>query len=145
MAIANEDEIIVPKKIPLDCRLVAGIVAIRALMFFILGSLLLFTNARFTERDSRPILWGIVWIDSEIESGLYFYFLALWRFTTAYGIYHIRKYGWWCLLALMLYNLPNDLWMYSSFKKEVLITSITEIIVLIWLWYRRKLYKGKIT
>lgn len=142
MAIANEDrtKCIVSKNIPLDCRLVAGIVAIRGFVFFILGSLLLFTNAYFTEQDSRPILWGIIWIDSEIGLGSYLSFMALWRFIAAYGIFRIRKFGWWCLLVLMLYNLPNKIWMYYSFKRQVLITSIIQIIVLFWLWYRRKLY-----
>ena len=144
MAIANEDKIkcIIQERIPLDCRLVAGIVAIRGFVFFSLGSLFLFTNGYSPEGDSRPILWGSIWINSEIEFGLYFYFLALWKFTTAYGIFRIRKFGWWCLLALMLYNLPNDICMYSSFKRQVLITSIIQIIVLLWLWYRSNLYKG---
>jgi hypothetical protein len=142
MVIANFDSIkcIVPKKIPLDCRLVSGLVAIRGFVFLILGSLLLFTDAHFTRQDSRPILWGIIWIDSEIESGLYLSFMSFWIFITAYGIFHIRKFGWWCLLVLILYNLPNELLMYSSFKRQVLITSIIQIIVLLWLWYRRKLY-----
>ena len=142
MDIATEDrtKCIISKNIPLDCRLVAGIVAIRGFVFFILGSLMLSNYGDFPEGGSRPILWGSIWISSEIEFGLYLSFMALWKFTTAYGIFHIRKYGWWCLLALMLYNLPNDMWMYSSFKRQVLITSIIQIMVLFWLWYRRKLY-----
>lgn len=140
----DQDEVKLPslsnRKMPLDARIVGWVVVVPAFVFLLLGFLFLIGFSYITSPDTRPALFGIVSLGSEVEFGIYWFCIGLTRGFSAYGIIKGRKFGWWCLLVLSVNSIFDDLAMLPRYKVAILITTVINIAIIAWLVYRRRLY-----
>ena len=128
------------RKMPLDARIIAWVVAIPAFVFLLLGLLFLIGFSYITSPDTRPALFGTLSLATELQFGVYWFCIGLAGLFSAYGISKGHKFGWWCMLILLIDGIFNDMVMLPRFKVSILTTTGISIVIIAWLVYRRRLY-----
>ncbi|MCD4830524.1 MAG: hypothetical protein K8R02_01800 [Anaerohalosphaeraceae bacterium] len=135
-----EQNIILNKKTSRETNIIAIIVALPACLFFLLGVSLLIGFADIPHQDSRPALFGMVWLVSELEFGIYYILISSATMLTVFGIVRKYKWGWWFLIILSVYHIINNFLVLPRFETSITIIAIIKIGIIFWLIYRREFF-----
>ena len=129
-----------PKKMPLDVRIVKWFLFVVSFISFCIGLLLLSGLSHISSTDHRVILFGILSLTSGLSFGIYYSCMGFMAFFCGYWLSKRAKLGWWCLFIESMYNSSDALLIFSHHKLSVLIGISINLGLIIWLFYRRRLY-----
>lgn len=127
-------------KMPLDAKVIGWLIVIPAIVFFLIGLLLLIGLADIPFPDARPAMFGIISVVSEVEFGVYFFCIGIIGILTGYCIATGRKCGWWCLLVLFINDFFNGIMMLPRYETTILTSTLIKLVLIVWLIKRRQLY-----
>lgn len=134
------------KRMPLDVRIIAWIIVASAIISIFSIVLLLCGLIRFPSGYSRPILFGLISLDSNLSLGIYSSVTAALDLICAYGLIRGQAYAWWLILILYLCGLADTLLIYFEAPITATLSLCMTVAIIVWLVYRRGLYNigGKV-
>ena len=133
----------IPKKwkAPIDVKIVAWF-----LIFFgilgLLSSILLMTGIAYSRPDTpRKVFFGLIILVSDEYSGIYYLMFGSLNFFTGYIIKKGKKPGWYFAFFGSIIGISDAILLGLSVHKiSGTIGIFMELVLIIWLIYRRKLY-----
>jgi hypothetical protein len=128
------------RKLPKDIRIIVWILAVLAVIYFVLAALFLSGTSKFVSEGARPALFGLLSLVSETSSGMYFLVLGVAGLISVYGLKKGFKFGWWLVLVLSINSILDGLPLLKNHTVGVLITTSIRILLIFWLFYRRRFY-----
>lgn len=123
-----------------DVLIVGGFLIIMSLLFLAIGVILLARIGSFFQIERRQIIFGLILISTEKDFGLYYLFLAVMTAVSGYTIITGYRLGWWLALTFSIYHLSDSILILLQYPHQSLISICIDIIIVIWLILRRKLY-----
>lgn len=134
------------KRMPLDVRIIACLFVASAIIIFFMVALSFFGVLHFNPDYSRPVLFGLVSLDSDFTSATYYSLFAVLDLICAYGLIRGRAYAWWLMLILCLWGLADTLLIYFEAPITATLSLCMSVAIIVWLVYRRGLYNigGKV-
>lgn len=128
------------RRMPLDVQIIAWIIVASAIISIFSIVLLLCGLIRFPSGYSRPILFGLTSLDSNLSSGIYSSVTAALDLICAYGLIRGQAYAWWLVLILYLCGLADTLLIYFEAPITATLSLCMTVAIIVWLVYRRRLY-----
>lgn len=124
--------------IPLDVKIVS-------LFFLILGGisvpLILLTIIGIGRFPSpKPVLGGLILLSSHLSIEVLEFLIGVIFVVTGYGLAVKWKHGWYLCLFVSLYGILDAVSMLKKFPASTFITICMDLGIIIWLFWRRRLY-----
>ncbi len=127
---------------PIDIIIISWVLRMVFAVALLAGVLLLVGFITFPDPEFRPILFGLIYIKSELEFGIYWTLTGSLGLLASIGLTKLHKYSWWVLLILILEIAVNSLIMLPKFIYSGSIGKAIEISLIVWLFCRRGYYIG---
>ncbi len=128
------------ENMPLDLKIIGTLIEIISLFFFLLGLLFASDIWTTTQPETRPAVFGMLLLSSDISFSINFLTIGFFGFFSGFGISKGHKFGLWLLFILLADDVINGMIMFAEFKKTVIVTFAIEFILVIWLFYRRRFF-----
>ncbi|GEM_PF-5067133 len=127
---------------PIDIIIISWVLRTVFAVALLAGVLLLVGFITFPDPELRPILFGLIYIKSELAAGIYWTLTGSLGLLASIGLAKLHKYSWWVLLILIMENVVMSIIMLPQFIYSGSVVLAIEISLIVWLFYRRGYYTG---
>ncbi len=128
-------------KVPVDVRIVAYFLYAVSFFQLAIGCFLITGMGRLEPNFTRRVLFGTVLLSTELYHSIYTLCMGSVRLLCAWGLIRGRKFVWCLTLIFFVYELIDMLFLFPQDELNGSIGIIISITIIIWLCFRRKLYK----
>ena len=128
------------RKLPLDAKIVGWLVFCDAIIFLLIGAVLITGIGHFTSDSRRSLVFGLLTITSELSHGVYTLFLGFAMLAGGLGLIRGRKYGWWIMLATSVYCILDNFLVQVNEGVYPMWGLYILSVIIAWLLLRSKVY-----
>jgi len=91
------------EELPLDAKIAGWLIFCYAIMILLFGVILTVGLGHLNGYRSRPILFGLLTVTSDLGNGVYALLLGFATLAGGFGLIKGRKYGWWIMFVVSIY------------------------------------------
>ncbi|HIJ69734.1 MAG TPA: hypothetical protein HPP87_00050 [Planctomycetes bacterium] len=128
------------RRMPLDVRIIAWLFVGGAIITFFMVALSLFGLLNLNPDYSPSVLFGLVSLDSNFTSAIYYLLCAVLELICAYGLITGRAYAWWLTMMHSVIIFFDAILLYSHVPTAATLSMAIVLSIVVWLLSRRRLY-----